>query len=159
MYYWRSPPQRQPSAGSAGLTHRLYQVQASLPPGALTSLVSEDEIGRTGKLFPRSIIYLRNARRRAGGVRARCVPSRGRSKSPIHRLWNNRGRRSQSSRRCPRCIRYAKVSNCKSPLLNRKSVTCRVRQILMGVEETVCRFLQASSSTFRVSANRNEDAP
>ena len=68
MYYWRSPPQRQPSAGSAGLTDRLYQVQASLPPGALTSLVSEDEIGlsedeigRTGKLFPPPTIFLRNA--------------------------------------------------------------------------------------------------
>lgn len=61
MYYWRSPPRRQPSAGSAGLTDRLYQVQASLPPGALTSLVSEDEIGRTGKLFPPPTIFLRNA--------------------------------------------------------------------------------------------------
>ena len=68
MYYWRSPPQRQPSAGSAGLTDRLYQVQASLPPGALTNLVSEDEIGlsedeigRTGKLFPPPTIFLRNA--------------------------------------------------------------------------------------------------
>ena len=61
MYYWRSPPQRQRSAGSAGLTDRLYQVQASLPPGALTSLVSEDEIGRTGKLFPPPTIFLRNA--------------------------------------------------------------------------------------------------
>lgn len=61
MYYWRSPPQRQPSAGSAGLTHRLYQVQSSLPLGALTSLFSEDEIGRTGKLFPPPTIFLRNA--------------------------------------------------------------------------------------------------
>ena len=61
MHHWRSLPQRRPSADSAGLTHRLYQVQASLLPGTLTGLVSEDEIGRTGNLFPRPTIYLRNA--------------------------------------------------------------------------------------------------
>jgi hypothetical protein len=60
MYHWRSAPQRRPSADSAGLTRRLYQVQASLLPGALISLLSEDEIGRTGGLFRRSRIYLRS---------------------------------------------------------------------------------------------------